>query len=99
MHADGLELDLEPGELGTGGEPGSRRARHAARLLGIDHLQRMTEGGAALLLDLDHDQTAPSAQDEVELVAAGAGVGLEQAVAAKPVVAKGAALAAIHAAS
>ncbi len=99
VDADRLELDLEPGEVGTGGEPGSRRARHAAPLLGIDHLQGMTEGGSTFLLDLDHDQAAPSAQDEVELVAAGAGVGVEQAVAAKPVVAEGAALAAIHAAS
>ena len=73
--------------------------RHAARLLGVDHLERMTEAVAALLLDLDHEQPAPSAQDEIELVAAGAGVGVEQAVAAKPVVAEGAALAAIHAAS
>ena len=59
----------------------------------------MPEAGAALLLDLDNEETAPPSQDEVELVAARTGVGLEQAVAAEPIVAKGAAFAAIHAAS
>ena len=76
---------------GCAGEPGSRRVRHAARLLGVDHLERMTEAVAALLLDLDHEQPTTSTQDEIELVAARARVGVEQAVAAKPVVTEGAA--------
>ena len=59
----------------------------------------MPEIGAAFLLDLDDENAAPAPEDEVELVAAGAHVGLEQPIAAKPVVAKRAALAAIHAAS
>ena len=99
LDANGFELDVELRELRVRREPRLRRARHAARLLGVDHLERMSEGGTAFLLDLDNEQPPTSAQDEVELVPARACVGVEQAVAAKPVVEKSAALAAIHAAS
>jgi hypothetical protein len=94
-----LEADLQPDELRVNSEPCTRRCPYAARLRRIDHLQGVPEAGTALFLDFDHQDAVPSAQDQVELVAAGAGVGLEQAVAAEAVVAECAALAAIHAAS
>jgi hypothetical protein len=94
-----LDGELEPGRLGMGSEPGSRGGVHAPRFLRIDHLEWMSEVGTALLLYLDdHDTTAP-AEDEVELEAGRTCVRSEKAVAAEPVVAKGAPLAAIHAAS
>lgn len=99
LHAGCLDHDLQTCSLRMRREPGARRGKHAAHLLRVDHLQGMPEVGAAFLLDLDHEQTASSTQDEVELVTGRAGVGLEQAITAKPVVTKGAALAAIHAAS
>ncbi len=94
-----LELDLEPCELWPSREPGPRGTRHATHLLGIDHLQGMPEADTAFLLDLDHEQPGPSSQDEVELVPSRPGVRLEQPIATKSIVTKGAALAAIHAAS
>jgi hypothetical protein len=57
------------------------------------------EAGAALLLHLDEEQAAASAQHEVELVTAGTRIRVEEAVPAKPVVEEGAPLAAVHAAS
>lgn len=93
------ELDLEPGKLGAGSEPGSRGKRHPTRLLSVDHLERMPEAVSPLLLDLDHQQAPASAQYEIELVTAGPRICLEQAIAAEPIVLEGAALAAIHAAS
>ena len=80
-------------------EPADRGRLDAAHLLLVDHFQRMPEPTAALLLDLHHEQTATAPQDEVDLVPADARVGLEEPVAAKPVVVEGAALAAVHAAS
>lgn len=94
-----LEHDLEPGKLGMRCEPGVRRRLHAPRLLRSDHLERVAELVSTLLLHLDHDYAASSAHDEIKLVATRTHVRGEQAVAAKPVVAKRAALAAVHAAS
>ena len=71
---------------------------HAPRLLLVDHLERISERAAALLLHLDDEEGSPAAQDEVELVGAGACVRLDQPVSAQSIVAKGAALAAVHAA-
>ena len=99
LNSRGLEPDLQPGDLGVDSEPRTSRCPYAARLLRVDHLQGMPETDTAFFLDFDHQDAAPSTQDEVELVAARASVGLEQAVAAEPVVAEGEALAAIHAAS
>jgi len=59
----------------------------------------MSEAGTALLLHLDDYEPTAAPEDEVELVAADAGIRLEEAVAANPIVSEGAALAAIHAAS
>ena len=72
---------------------------HAARLLVVDHLQRVPERRAALLLHLDDENAAAAPQDEVELEAPDARIRREQAVAAESVVAKGESLAPVHAAS
>ena len=65
----------------------------------MNHLERMPEVRASLLLHLD-DQHRPAApQHEVELVAARPRVGLEQSVPAESIVKEGAALAAVHAAA
>ena len=58
----------------------------------------MAEVVPALLLHLDDDDAVAAPQDEVELVAAGSDVRVEQSVAAEPIVPKRAALAAVHAA-
>ncbi len=80
-------------------EPGPGSELHPAHLLLVDHLERMPEGISALLLDLYHEHATPSTQDKIELISASASVGLEQAIPAEPIVTKGAALAAIHAAT
>ena len=100
-NARGLEheLELELGELRMPGQPCQRSCADAPHLLFVDHLQRMPELGPALLLHLDDEKAAASPYDEIELVATDARVGVEKFVTAKSVVAKGAALAAIHAAS
>jgi hypothetical protein len=71
----------------------------AAHLLLVDHLERIAVGRAALLLHLDDEQPHAATQDQVELVPPHTRIRLEEAVPAKPVVEKGAALAAVHAAS
>lgn len=95
----GLDGELEPGRFGMRGEPRLRRGEHAPRLLRVDHLEGMPEVGAALLLHLDDHEAAAAPEHEIELIASRARVRVEEAVAAEPVVAKGAPLAAIHAAS
>ena len=99
LHTRGLDDELEIRDLWMCGEPRAGGRQHAALLLRVDHLERMSERGAAFLLHLDDDETTATPEDEVELVAAGAGVGVEEAVAAEPVVAESAALPAIHVAS
>ncbi len=80
-------------------EPACRSGVDSAHLLLVDHLERIAEGSAALLLHLDHEQPLASTQDQVELVPPHARVRLDEAVATEPVVGEGAALAAVHAAS
>jgi len=99
LHRRSLDDDLEMRELGVGSEPRTSGRQHATLLLGIDHLEGMTEPGSPLLLHCDDDETTTAPENEVELVAACTRVGFEQSIAAEPVVEEGAALAAIHAAS
>lgn len=95
----GLEHELEPGMLGVRSQPGLRPLADAPYLLAIDHLQWIPELGAPLLLHLDDEQPPPAPKDEIELVPADPRVGVEEPVAAEAIVAEGAPLAAIHAAS
>lgn len=81
------------------GQPCLCSGVYAPHLLCVDHLQRMPELGAALLLHFDHEQPAPAAQHEIELVPADTRVGVEETVAAKAIVAESAPLAAVQAAS
>jgi hypothetical protein len=99
VNARRLERDLEIRRLGMCSEPSTSRRPHAPALLRVDHLERVAEVLPALLLDLHDEQTPASPENEIELVAAGADVRVDEPVAAKPVVAKGTALAAIHTAS
>ena len=69
------------------------------RMIRKGRLEWRAEVAPALLLHLDDEQPPAAPQDQVELVAADAGVRGDEPVAAEPVVEKGAALAAIHAAS
>jgi hypothetical protein len=94
-----LEHDLELGKLGMRCKPGVRRRLDAPHLLRIDHLEGIAVLDPALLLHLDHDEAATPAENEIELVSANAGVGVEKSVAAKAIVAEGASLSVIHAAS
>jgi hypothetical protein len=59
----------------------------------------MAERGAGLLLDLHHENVPTAPEYEVELVAPDASIGVEEPVAAEPVVAKGDSLAPVHATS
>ena len=93
-----LEHEVELGELGVSGQPCVRSGVDAPHLLGVDHLERMPELGAALLLHLDHHETAAAPQHEIQLVATDPRVSVQKPIAAKAIVAEGAALAAIHAA-
>src|SRR5438128_992034 len=67
-------------------------AAEAALLLRGDHLQRVAEAIAGLLLHLDEAQLLAAADDEVELVAARPDVGAEDLPAAQAVPAPGAPL-------
>src|SRR5919106_228949 len=92
-----LDRDLEAGDLWMCGDPRARRGENPPALLGADHLERMPVLGTPLLLHLHDDEAAPSPQDEVELVPAGACIRVEESVAAEPVVQERAPLAAVHA--
>lgn len=94
-----LEGNLQACELRTSSEPTMRGDSNAPHLLAVDHLERMPETRTALLLDLDEDESAATPEHEVDLVVPDPRVRGEQAVSTKAVVAEGAALAAIHAAS
>src|ERR1700751_4718413 len=52
-HGDHVEADGEASELGTGTEPGLGGAAEASLLLGGQHLERIAEARALLLLHLD----------------------------------------------
>jgi len=99
LYSRSLELEIEVGERRVGGQPTGRRRLDAPHLLLVDHLERVAECRATLLFHLDDEQPIPSPEHEVELVPADARIRFHEPVATKPVVTKGAALAAIHAAS
>src|SRR5207237_6468466 len=84
-HGDYVERRRERRELGMRREPGLRGAADAALLLRADHLDRIAEALAELLLHLDEGEPAAAADDEVELVAGDPDVLAEDAVAAQPV--------------
>ena len=90
--ATDVEAHVELLEARIAREPGRRRAAQAPLLLLGDHLLRVAEARAALLLHLAEDEVAAAADDEVELVAARPGVHVEDPVAAEPVVESRAAL-------
>jgi len=71
----------------------------APTLLGIDRAKRPTERVPCSLFYLDEHELPPASDDEIELVAAGADVRVENAVAAKPVVTRGESLSSVHAAA
>jgi len=97
--SSGLEHDVEPAELRMRREPTGGRGMDATDLLRVDHLERVAERRTALLLHLDDDHGSSAPKHEIELVAANASIGREEPVSAESVVAKGAPLAPIHAAS
>jgi hypothetical protein len=94
-----LEREIEACEVRVRCEPGVRGGVHSSHLLLVDHFERIPVLGTSLLLHLDHDEAATPAENEIELVSANAGVGVEKSVAAKAIVAEGASLSVIHAAS
>jgi hypothetical protein len=94
-----LEREIEACEVRVRCEPGVRGGVHSSHLLLVDHFERIPVLGTSLLLHLDHDEAAAAPQHEIEFVSTYARVGVEQVVSAKSVVAEGAPLAAIHAAS
>src|SRR6478752_7321243 len=69
-HGDHVEADREPGEAGTRAEPRLCSAAQPPLFLGRDHLERVAEPRALLLLDFDETKSPPAPDDQVELVAA-----------------------------
>src|SRR2546421_5433836 len=84
-HGDHVEPNGEPRELRLAAEPGCRRLSQPTLLLGRDHLERVAESRALLLLDFDEAQIASPSHDQVELVAAGPHVLAEDPPASQPV--------------
>src|SRR4249920_1167097 len=70
-YSDHVEADCETRELGARAEPRLRGAAQPALLLGRQHLERVAEPRASLLLDLDEPQHAAAPDDQVELAAGG----------------------------
>jgi hypothetical protein len=95
----GFEYEIEARELRVPGQPCLGAGVDPPHLLGVDHLERIPIAITALLLHLDHEQLAPAAQHEIELVATDPRVGVQEPIAAKAIVAESATFAAIHAAS
>jgi hypothetical protein len=73
-------------------EPCLRGPPQPPLLLQVDHVQRVAEAGAGLLLDLAEHEPPPAAGDDVQLVAAGPDVPAEDPVAAQAVPEHGAPL-------
>jgi hypothetical protein len=94
-----LKREIEVCEVRMPCEPRLRRGVDAPHLLRVDHLEGIAVVGTPLLLHLDDNEAAAAPQHEIELVSTNARVRVEESVSAEPVVAKGAPLAAIHAAS
>src|SRR6187200_1805576 len=84
----GLEHHVQPIELRMGGQPTPSCRVDPSHLLLVDHLERVPERRAALLLHLDDHDAVTASQDEIELVAAGSRVCLEQSIAAEAIVTK-----------
>ena len=99
QNARGFEREIEACELRMPGQPGSRTGVHSPHLFLVDHLERVSVLDTSLLFHLDHEQSAPAAEDEIELVATYPRVCVKKAVAAKSVVTEGAPFSVVHAAS
>jgi hypothetical protein len=97
-YACGLELDVESSEIRVRREPAGGRGSDATGLLLVDHLERVPEAGAALLLHLDDEDAATAAQHEIELVPPHPNVRGQEPVSAESVVTEGDSLAPVHAA-
>src|SRR5205823_12150855 len=76
---------LEAVELRVLRQPRLGRVPQPALLLGPDHLERVAEAPAQLLLHLAEDEPSPAPGDDVELVAAGPDVPRDDPVAAQAV--------------
>ena len=95
---DCLHGELEAGSLGMRRTPRPGSRMHAACLLLVDHLERVSEGLAALLLDLDDEKRAAASKHEIELVPTRVDVRIEKPVPPQSVVSERAPLATVHAA-
>ena len=93
-----LEHEIELGKIRVRREPGVRGGVHSPHLLLVDHFERVAVPGTSLLLHLDDEKAAAAPQNEIELVATDACVGVEKSVSAQSVVKESAPFAAIHAA-
>src|SRR5881398_1814705 len=82
---DDFEARLEVRETGIRGQPRLRGTAEAALLLRADHLERIAVAPGGLGLHLDERQPAPAPDDEVELIAAGPDVRLQDPIAAQAV--------------
>src|SRR5207248_3804636 len=82
---DDVERHLEAVEVATRCEPRLRRLPQAPLLLRPHHLDRVAVLGPRLRLYLDEHDSLAAPHDEVELVPAGPGVGVENPVAAQKV--------------
>ena len=93
MRPDGrdLELNLQL-NAPVGGQPRVDPTSQAGLFPLVHRLDRITEGRPGLLLDLDEDEAAPTAHDQVELDTTGTDVSAEDAVSAQPVMPGGPAL-------
>src|SRR5581483_8337412 len=79
-HDDDVESDHQAGAVRPHREPGLGCAPHATHLLGGHHLERVTEGIAALRLDLAEDDHVAATRYDVELVARDPRVRIEDAI-------------------
>ncbi len=98
LNARRFELEVEAGQLRVPREKAGNGATHPPRLLGVDHLERVPEFKAALLLHLHDEQPAPAAEDEVELVATDSDVRADEPIAPQAVMPECDSLAPVHAA-
>jgi hypothetical protein len=91
LDGDDLEAAIERPTLGMSRKPCLGRSTQAPAFLRRHHLERMAVVVVRLALDLAEDDAAAAPDDQVELVAAGPDVGVEDAVAAQAIVTRGAA--------
>jgi hypothetical protein len=91
-HDHHVEANPQSPTLGMAREPSLRGVPHPPDLFGIDHLDRVAESRARLALHFAEHNGSAAARDDVELVAAGPGVRIENPVGPQAVPASGAPL-------